>query len=145
MQLSETTNWLTFKMIGKKFFQAFSLEQISYPSVECKLLWDLCWKGTAQTYLSARCILHANVFKIFKSAYQRRVYSTLSCRVCEWQLEAVRGCISIAPQPGTADWLGSNCSQVRSAGGIYLSRVDCDWGRCTEPACQNQGDIHGNG
>lgn len=48
------------------------------------------------------------------------------------QREAGRGCFSTACEPGTADWLGSNCSQVRSAGGIYLSRVHSDRGRCTQ-------------
>lgn len=60
------------------------------------------------------------------------------------QREAGRGCFSTACEPGTADWLGSNCSQVRSAGGIYLSRVHSNRGRCTESACHNQEDIHGN-
>lgn len=34
--------------------------------------------------------------------------------------DSERVCLSCASQPGTADWSGSNCAQVRSAGGIYL-------------------------
>lgn len=104
-------------------------------------------KATERWYLAVEVLTYVQMF--CKCVWERlqklslaRVFSAILCPNAEWQHEKRRGCFSISSQPGTADWLGSNCAQVRSAGGIYLSRVHSNAGRCTQTGSQKQGNTH---